>query len=126
MCIKACPVGALSSFGLDANKCISYHTIENKGEIPKYTAERITNQVFGCDICQDVCPYNQNIPKTKHEEFLESEQTKLLNLKKLEKMTNSQFKKQFISSPLYRAGKRKLIDNYKLITVKKSISDHQN
>ncbi|MDD2635003.1 MAG: tRNA epoxyqueuosine(34) reductase QueG [Bacteroidales bacterium] len=119
LCVKACPVGALSSFGLDANKCISFHTIENKNEIPEYTAKRITNQVFGCDICQDVCPYNQNIPLTKHEEFLESEPAKSLNLNKLELLTNSQFKKQFISSSLYRAGKRKLIDNYKLVVSKK-------
>ncbi|MDD4149782.1 MAG: tRNA epoxyqueuosine(34) reductase QueG [Bacteroidales bacterium] len=119
LCVKACPVGALSIFGLDANKCISYHTIENKNEIPEYTAKRITNQVFGCDICQDVCPYNQNIPLTKHEELLESEPAKSLNLNKLELLTNSQFKKQFISSSLYRAGKRKLIANYKLVAAKK-------
>ncbi|MDD2385973.1 MAG: tRNA epoxyqueuosine(34) reductase QueG [Bacteroidales bacterium] len=115
LCVNACPVGALSSAGLDANKCISYHTIENKNEIPKYTAERITNQVFGCDICQDVCPYNQNIPLTKYEEFLESEPAKSLSINKLEALSNSQFKKQFVSSPLLRAGKRKLIANYKLV-----------
>lgn len=114
LCVKACPVGALSSAGLDANKCISYHTIENKNEIPKFTAERIINQVFGCDICQDVCPYNQDIPQTKHEEFLESEAVKSLKIEKLETMSNSQFKKQFILSPLYRAGKRKLIANFRL------------
>lgn len=115
LCIKACPVGALSRFGLDANKCISYHTIENPGEIPEHTANKIKNQVFGCDICQDVCPYNENKPISKHKDFYDSNTIKSLNPKKLENMTNSQFKKHFISTSLYRAGKRKLIENFKLV-----------
>jgi epoxyqueuosine reductase len=57
LCISACPTGAIiSEYKLDSNLCISYHTIENRGEIP--ASINLSGWLFGCDICQDVCPYN--------------------------------------------------------------------
>jgi epoxyqueuosine reductase len=119
LCVKSCPVGALSlTGGLDANKCISYHTVENSGDIPDEIAQKINNQVFGCDICQDVCPYNSDSPLTKHKEFYPLNDILELNLEQLEKMTNTQFKKRYLKTSLYRAGKRKLTSNFKLISNK--------
>ncbi|MGC8864620.1 MAG: tRNA epoxyqueuosine(34) reductase QueG [Bacteroidales bacterium] len=60
ICLRACPTGALvAPFRLDARKCISYQTIENKGEIDEKVAQRLGTRLYGCDTCQDVCPYNR-------------------------------------------------------------------
>ena len=62
-CLDACPTKAFDApYVLDANKCISYLTIENKSDIPESLAKRIGDKIFGCDICQDVCPYNKVAP----------------------------------------------------------------
>ena len=59
LCIDSCPTGALSFPGiLDAKKCIAYQTIENKGDIPAEVASEIKESIYGCDICQNVCPWN--------------------------------------------------------------------
>ncbi len=69
-CIDACPTSALSSaYELDARKCISFLTIENKSEIPQKFKGQFENWIFGCDICQDVCPHNKFSIATKVEEF---------------------------------------------------------
>ncbi|HWA07811.1 MAG TPA: 4Fe-4S double cluster binding domain-containing protein, partial [Ignavibacteria bacterium] len=61
--ISACPTGAIESeYIVNANKCISYQTIENRGEIPE--SINLDGWIFGCDVCQDVCPYNS--PKYNH------------------------------------------------------------
>ncbi|WP_030006455.1 tRNA epoxyqueuosine(34) reductase QueG [Picosynechococcus sp. NKBG042902] len=71
-CIEACPTGAIAApFTVDANRCIAYHTIENRAEqLPPHIAPHLQNWVAGCDICQDVCPWNQRFAQpTNIEDF---------------------------------------------------------
>jgi len=70
LCIDACPTQAIPKpYTLDANRCISYLTIEHKGDIPEELMKLFDNQVFGCDICLDVCPYNSKPKLTNEKAF---------------------------------------------------------
>ncbi|GAB4136042.1 MAG: tRNA epoxyqueuosine(34) reductase QueG [Bacteroidia bacterium] len=79
-CIDSCPTDAIvEPYVVDGSKCISYFTIELKGEIPSEQKGKFSNWVFGCDICQDVCPWNR-FSKKHHEQAFEP-QTRLMELK---------------------------------------------
>ena len=104
-CMPACPTGALVAPGvLDNNRCISYLTIESRGPIPLEMRSLVGDWVFGCDICQDVCPVNIKAKPGNHPEF--SSQRGIgpsPNLIELLDMTEDEFKRRFQHSPVKRA-----------------------
>jgi epoxyqueuosine reductase len=102
-CIDACPTKALEPYILDSNKCISYHTIENKGEIPVELKGRFDNWIFGCDICQDVCPWNIKFAqKTFVNEFNGQKERREPELNKILNMTEGEFISLYSESAVKR------------------------
>jgi epoxyqueuosine reductase len=103
-CIDACPTGAIvNEYIVDANKCISYQTIENKGEIPSLLKGKFDNWVYGCDICQDVCPWNMKFSAvTAEPEFFPRNGNKELLLQDAVKMQQEEFSAKFKDSPVKR------------------------
>ena len=104
-CIDACPTNAIVQPGvIDSKRCISYQTIENKEEtIPEEFTGKFKNRIFGCDICQDVCPWNKKPTITKIGEFTPSEDLFTLDLPAWKSMTKEEFNKLFRKTPLKRA-----------------------
>ncbi len=102
-CIDACPTKAIvQEYVVDANKCISYLTIENKGKISEEFIGKFDNWLFGCDICQDVCPWNQKFSvETLINDF--QPQNKELKLIDIFEMKEEEFKEKFRTSPIKRA-----------------------
>jgi epoxyqueuosine reductase len=103
-CIVACPTQAITAPGeLDARLCISYLTIEKRGEIPVELREGMGRHVFGCDICQDVCPWNRKAPATSAAEFEAREGLVNPALDWLAEMRPEEFREVFRGSPIRRA-----------------------
>ena len=103
-CIDACPTEALiAPYQLDSNRCISYLSIEKRGAIPEEMRAGMGRHVFGCDICQDVCPWNRKAPATPAPEF--QPRPGLVNpaLDWLAEMSAEQFREVFRRSPIRRA-----------------------
>lgn len=103
-CIAACPTQAIVAPGeLDARLCISYLTIEKRGDIPAEMRTGMGRHVFGCDICQDVCPWNRKAPVTSAPEF--EARDRLVNpaLDWLAEMQQPEFREVFRASPIRRA-----------------------
>ena len=106
-CIDACPTDALvAPYQLDSNRCISYLTIEKRGEIPEALREGIGRHLFGCDICQDVCPWNRKAPVTRAPEFQPREELINPALEWLAQMSEEEFRETFRGSPVRRAKHR--------------------
>ncbi|HEX3072007.1 MAG TPA: 4Fe-4S double cluster binding domain-containing protein, partial [Ignavibacteriales bacterium] len=102
-CLDACPTGALTSeYEIDAGKCISYLTIENKGGIDAGLKGKFAGYIFGCDICQDVCPWNKKF-ETETGETSFTPINKEIKFADAENMTAGEFKKKFKDSPVLRA-----------------------
>ena len=102
-CLDACPTHAFIAPGkLDARLCISYLTIEKRGEIPEELRSGIGRHVFGCDICQDVCPWNRKAPVTNAAEFQPREGLVNPALDWLAEMKDEEFRQRFRNSPIRR------------------------
>jgi epoxyqueuosine reductase len=111
-CIDACPTDALiAPYQLDSNKCISYLTIEKRGQIPESLRAGMGRHVFGCDICQDVCPWNRKAPATSAPEF--APRPELVNpaLDWLAEISDEEFRRTFRGSPVRRAKRSGLRRN---------------
>jgi epoxyqueuosine reductase len=103
-CIDACPTDAIvAPYELDSNKCISYLTIEKRGSIPEEIRESMGHEVFGCDICQDVCPWNRKAPATDKPEFQPREGLVNPALAWLAEISVEKFREEFRGSPIKRA-----------------------
>jgi len=101
LCIDACPTGALyDEYKLDANLCISYQTIENRGEIPKEIY--LSGWIFGCDICQDVCPYNEKQIFTEEKVFFPKKEIFNKTYDELLNMNEEKFNKTFEGTAVRR------------------------
>ena len=103
-CLDACPTDAfIGPYQLDATKCISYLTIEKRGSIPEPIRGGIGSHVFGCDICQDVCPWNRKAPVTTAAEFQPRPGFVNPALDWLAEMKPEEFREKFRGSPVRRA-----------------------
>jgi epoxyqueuosine reductase len=111
-CIEACPTNALlAPYELDSTKCISYLTIEKRGFIPEELREGIGQQVFGCDICQDVCPWNRKRAVSPHPEFQPREELFNPALAWLAEISEEDFREKFRGSPIKRTKRSGLRRN---------------
>jgi len=102
-CLDACPTNAFPApYQLDATKCISYLTIEERGSIPDELRADVGRQVFGCDVCQDVCPWNRHAPITKEPSFAAKSELVNPELDWLARFTPEQFREVFRGTPVKR------------------------
>ena len=118
-CIDACPTGALEApFQIDARKCISYLTIEYKGSLEGYDPKRFNGWMYGCDTCQDVCPYNRfSLPNTEPE-FQPSEQLLAMKEEDWKSLDKEGFEALFKHSAMQRAGYDGLKRNIEFLSEK--------
>ncbi len=111
-CMDACPTGAIvTPHVVDSRLCISYHTIENKGEIPEFVRKRMNGWLFGCDICQQVCPWNRKAVVSSQRNFLPDERIRGLSLEMILSLNEERFHEIFSKTPVKRAGLNGLLRN---------------
>ena len=112
-CINVCPTGALTApFRMDARRCISYLTIEHKGLIPVDLQEALGDMVFGCDLCQEVCPLNAvRRPATEPDLLMSIAGDEVALGEILRIKTHGEMTARFGGSPLMRAGRRGMLRN---------------
>lgn len=119
-CLDACPTKALvEPYILDARRCISYLTIENKKELPPEIKNKFGNQIYGCDICHNICPHNKNAASTNNENLLCNNQLLTLTKKDWENLTEEQFNQLFKQSAIKRIKYEGLKRNINFIKTKK-------
>jgi epoxyqueuosine reductase len=114
-CLDACPTEALLEPRLlDATRCISYLTIEHKGPIPEAAAPKLGGWAFGCDICNDVCPWNERFATpTIHAEFRPRDDLAAAAPDLFEEMTEEEFDRRFADTPLERPGLHGMRRNFR-------------
>ena len=109
-CLDACPTDAFPQpYVLDASRCISYLTIELRDSVPIELRKEMKDWVFGCDICQEVCPWNREAPKSQEVKFTPQAALDPLDLPPLFEMNETEFRQRFRHTPLWRAHRRGLL-----------------
>jgi len=115
-CRDVCPTGALDAQGrIDARKCIAYLTIEHRGPIDDHLKAGLGSWLFGCDLCQEVCPFNLAARPTAEPEFLAWKAGPHLDLGTLLTLDAAQFTARFGGSPVHRTGRAGLVRNACLV-----------
>jgi epoxyqueuosine reductase len=111
-CIDVCPTQAITlPYQLDARRCISYLTIENKGPIPIEFRAAIGDRIYGCDDCLEVCPWNRFAQRTRETRFNLPIPLKTLTLRELAVLTDAEFRTLFRHSPVKRIKRARFIRN---------------
>lgn len=111
-CLDACPTNALFAPGsLDARRCISYLTIEHRGPIPRHLRPKLRDHIFGCDICQDVCPWNKRSEPNVDPAFAPLPAYRALSPERLLSMTRRQFNNVFAGSAIQRTRRDGMLRN---------------
>ena len=104
-CIEACPTNAIvADRVIDANRCISYQTVENKGEIDNKLKGKMGNWAFGCDICQDICPWNNGIKPTGEPDFISRKEMLEMTRDEWNKLDEKRYNELFSGTAVKRAG----------------------
>jgi epoxyqueuosine reductase len=112
LCLRACPTGALLEPGvLDSNRCISYLTIEHRGDVPENFRADIGTHVYGCDICQEVCPWNQDAPVSPDRAWQPRPAWDQTTVNALERMSDDEWTTATRRSPMKRAKRAGLARN---------------
>jgi epoxyqueuosine reductase len=112
LCLEACPTGAFErAFVLDPRRCVAYLTIELRGAMPHDLRSSVGEHLFGCDVCQEVCPYNRGHVGTVPSRYVPLERWRELSLEQLVDLDEEQFRKLTEGSPLKRATRHGLSRN---------------
>ncbi len=112
ICMRSCPTGALEKpFMLNASKCISYWTLETDGIVPLEIRRQMGNWIYGCDICQEVCPHNSAAQKTQEPLFKVNDRILSLSLLDIIQLDRANFQQTFRGSGIRRGGRRRLARN---------------
>jgi epoxyqueuosine reductase len=116
-CIDSCPTGAINeNKTIDARKCIAYLTIESKAPIPEVLIPKMEGRIFGCDKCQEVCPWNKKAKQHKNPEFEISENVKMLSLEEWQNLTPEKFDILFKNSAISRRKYARFMRNVTDVT----------
>lgn len=112
LCIDACPTGALfEPYQLDARKCLSYLTIEHRGDLPQAAAAAVGNHLYGCDICQDVCPWNRRAAVSDDPAWQQREAWRPVPIAEMAERTDDELRAAMKGSAMKRAGVKGLRRN---------------
>jgi len=122
-CSSVCPTGALDTLGrIDARRCIAYLTIEHRGPVDDEFKPLIGSWLFGCDLCQEVCPLNLGVRTTAEPEFQAWKAGPDLDVAELLALTGPEFTARFGGSPVHRAGRDGLVRNACLVAANRSLT----